>query len=214
MVANNAGTLALVGSNSFTGLVWTGNAPAVLQIGNGTVDSNFTSTSQLFEINTNPAGTVGLVVQPAVSSSIAGQITGSGGVLVNGPGTLVLSNSLNNYSGGTTVLQGTLQLAVANTNSQTIGLAGGTLSFAGGIPLNGLERAYTFSNSNSYYQDTSPSGVTATPSGTSAASIASITAIATGGPLPGTGYLSLPWTGCYIIPGTSSATYATLPSTG
>ena len=54
--------------------------------------------------------------------TISGAVSGTGGVTQDGAGTLILSNANNNYSGGTTVEEGTLELAAtgaAGTNAIT-----------------------------------------------------------------------------------------------
>ena len=79
-------------------------------------------------------------VLPAAGSqlTISGEITGTGGLTVNAPGTVVLSGT-NDYTGGTTVAAGTLvsnsSSAIAAGTSLTVG-AGGVFvfdpSFSGG----------------------------------------------------------------------------------
>jgi len=54
------------------------------------------------------AGTLGF--SPAGTDTLLGNITGTGGLAVNGPGTVVLGGSGNSYSGGTLISAGTLQI--------------------------------------------------------------------------------------------------------
>ena len=53
-------------------------------------------------------GTLGL--NPAGTDTLPGNITGNGGLAINGAGTVVLSGAANNYSGGTLISAGTLQI--------------------------------------------------------------------------------------------------------
>jgi len=53
-------------------------------------------------------GTLGL--NPPGTDTLPGDITGNGGLAINGPGTVVLSGAANNYSGGTLISAGTLQI--------------------------------------------------------------------------------------------------------
>ncbi|MBK8095116.1 MAG: autotransporter-associated beta strand repeat-containing protein [Verrucomicrobiaceae bacterium] len=78
------------------------------------------------------------VLNPQVTATLAGQVTGPGGLTKAGNGTLILSNpstvNLNNYSGPTQVLGGLLKMGVANalpaTTALTVG-PGATLDLAG-----------------------------------------------------------------------------------
>ena len=72
--------------------------------------------------------------------SVPGIISGSGGLLKAGSGTLSLAGS-NSYSGGTTVSAGTLQLgnaAARSASSAPLTLASGRLDLAGYSPAVGV----------------------------------------------------------------------------
>ena len=94
-----SGTLALSGSNLYTGT--TTVSSGTLQLGDGTAghDSSLTSGN----IINNSA----MVYDVGANQSYAGAISGSGNLIKTGPGRLVLAGSLN-YSGKTLVTSGTL----------------------------------------------------------------------------------------------------------
>jgi len=77
-------------------------------------------------------GTLGL--NPTGTDTLPGNITGNGGLAINGPGTVVLSGAANNYTGGTLVSAGTLQIGDgANAGSLPGNVVNqGTLVFNGG----------------------------------------------------------------------------------
>ena len=129
-----AGMLALSGTNSYgggttvsTGTLQLGSANALgsggLTLSGGVVDLAGNSPAALPSLNgaagsiiTNSlAGAVTLTVDPTTPSVFSGTLQNGSGTLslsMNGPGQLTLSGS-NTYSGGTTVLAGTLQLGNA-----------------------------------------------------------------------------------------------------
>ena len=82
------------------------NRTATLNIGNGTF---FTDAGTTLTYN--------------------GQITGSGQLRKNGDGTMILGSTLNNYSGGTLVLDGTLQATTATLPGNVIVNNGAFLEF-------------------------------------------------------------------------------------
>ncbi len=80
----------------------------------------------------------GINVASGTTSTIAGRVTGSGGLTETGPGTLVLSSTGNNYSGGTGVSGGgavsvSSDANLGSTVSSGIGLNNGTLITTTGI---------------------------------------------------------------------------------
>jgi len=112
-----AGTLILTGNSTYSGGT-TINA-GTLQIGNGG-----TGGSIVGDITNNSM----LVVDSAANLALAGVIAGSGSLTKSGSGTLMLAGA-NSYSGGTTVVQGTLAIS-------SDGNLGAT---SGGLTLNGGE---------------------------------------------------------------------------
>lgn len=57
-------------------------------------------------------GSAGLAVAPTGTNTFTGQLSGAGGLVLDGPGMLILGNA-NTFSGGVTLSQGTLRLAAA-----------------------------------------------------------------------------------------------------
>ena len=109
------GTLVLRGTDSCSG--GTTISGGTLQVGNG--GSGEILTSPTVSLN----NTAALVFNHADALTYSGLISGSGNLTQTGTGTLTLTGS-NNYSGGTTISQGTLQVT-----------SGGNLSPAGGFTL-------------------------------------------------------------------------------
>ena len=101
-------------------------APGNLVLSNGPLNyvGTTTTTDRGFTLAGNSA--VG-VANAATTLTFGGQVTGGGGLYKNGPGTLVLTGTTNNYTGGTQVTQGTLQAGATN--------AFGTATTAGTMTL-------------------------------------------------------------------------------
>jgi autotransporter-associated beta strand protein len=118
-------------------------------------------------LNTPLALPIGLTVGGAGTLTLNGAIGGVGGVTMAGTGTLVLGNAANNYTGGTSVQNGTVQVAadgalgtgnvtgnatgtLAYTNSTTasrsFNMSGGTMTVASGktVTLNGNSVVSTY----------------------------------------------------------------------
>lgn len=87
-------------------------------------------------------GTLGL--NPPGTDTLPGDISGNGGLAINGPGTVVLSGAANNYSGGTLVSAGTLQI--------------GDGVNAGSLPGNVTDHGSLVFNSPSYTANNNISG--------------------------------------------------------
>ncbi len=123
-----AGTLALVGSGSIAQ-----SAGVLLQGPSGSFDISGSSGNQTIQNLIGVAGTTinlganSLALGTASLSNFAGVIQGSGGLIKQGSGTLMLSGQ-NTYSGGTTVNAGTLSIS----SDGNLGNTGGTLSLDGG----------------------------------------------------------------------------------
>ena len=125
-----SGVLVLPGASTYGGptLVTAGT----LQIGNGTSGEGLTSTS----ISVASGAAIGFNHGDALTYS--GSIGGMGSLVKNGSGTLMLTGGPNvNYSGGTTISAGTLQLGSGSndgTSNANIGITG-NYNIAGGATL-------------------------------------------------------------------------------
>ena len=111
-----AGTVILTADNTFTGSA-TVAAGTTLQVGNGGATGSLGDATAVTNDGTlafNRGGTV--TVTPA--------ITGSGSLVQNGPGTVILAGD-SSYTGGTTIAGGTLQVGA---NDVTGSLAGPVLN--------------------------------------------------------------------------------------
>jgi autotransporter-associated beta strand protein len=128
-----SGTLVLAGNNTYTG--GTTITVGTLQIGNGgtagsLVSSSTISNSGILAFNRSDTLTQG--------TDFSNTITGTGALLQNGSGTLVLSAN-NTYSGATTIHAGTIQLTGSISSSATTVNSGGTLmgnGTAGTVTIN------------------------------------------------------------------------------
>jgi len=144
LVHNGSGSLLLTSSNTYSGgtilgpdAVGVGNSAAfgsgyVMFAGNATV--YFTSNMVIPNPFILAAGVIGTVNSQLYTVVLSGPITGSGGFNTTGAGTVALSNS-NNFSGNTSISQGTLQLAnaMALQNSTVNVNADNGLQFSPGI---------------------------------------------------------------------------------
>ncbi len=151
--------------------------------------------------------------------TISANLGGSNSLALNGPGTLVLSNASNSYSGGTLLNSGVLSIASAGN----IGGAGTSLTFAGG----GLEITSNLALSGQMFINTNASIATgasildctgATVVGTNGTTLSStgngLSAIGTvnvptgtftiSAPLEGSGSLTLTGAGALILSNTSN----------
>ncbi|MEI6605254.1 MAG: autotransporter-associated beta strand repeat-containing protein, partial [Verrucomicrobiota bacterium] len=117
---SGAGTLTLTGATNSWGGHTTISA-GTLQLGDGTTDSSIASSSGI-TITTSSS----LVFNVAGSSSYSHVIDGAGSLTKTGAGALTLSDG-NSYTGGTTLVSGTLILA----GSTSMGASSGILTFAG-----------------------------------------------------------------------------------
>jgi len=118
-----AGTLALTGSNTYSGPT-TVNA-GTLQIGSGGASGALGTGTVVI------AGGAGLVFDRSDAATIANTIVGAGDLTQAGPGTTILAGD-NSYGGSTTVGAGTLQIG-GGAASGTLGT--GAVTVAGGASL-------------------------------------------------------------------------------
>ncbi|MEA2833367.1 MAG: hypothetical protein QOG66_1569, partial [Methylobacteriaceae bacterium] len=109
--AANPGTVTVADTIHYTGLQFSTNGYVVNASGGGTL---------------NPTGQATIRVDNGVTTMIGAPIVGIGGLVVSGPGTLVLTAN-NAFSGGTTLAGGTLQIG----NGATSATLGGDISITG-----------------------------------------------------------------------------------
>ena len=194
------GTLLLTGNNSWAGgtLITAGTVQAGAStalpgmtdwlLTGGKLDLNGHDLSMRLMAGTGgeiALGSANLTVRQADDSLYAGSITGSGRLLKEGAGALILTGT-NSYSGGTVIRDGTLAV-IADAN---LGQAGSTLAFDGGGRLATL--ADIASNRSM------------TVSGTGTIDTAAGTGFAFGGSIGGNGNLVKEGRGTLTLTGNSS----------
>jgi autotransporter-associated beta strand protein len=122
LAKNGTGTLTLTGANTYAGATTISSGTLKLGDGaslNGSVTGNITNNAALVFANPN-------------AQTYGGNIGGAGSVAVTGNGTLTLTG-VNNYTGGTTIGAGILQLGDGSTVNGVIAgnvSNGGTIAFA------------------------------------------------------------------------------------
>ncbi|MEO6848172.1 MAG: autotransporter-associated beta strand repeat-containing protein [Chthoniobacterales bacterium] len=152
------GTLLLTGNNTFLGAL-TINVGSTVQLGDGSLNGSLATT----KITNNSV----LAFNQPIDKTFTSVISGKGSVVQNGPNILTLSRA-NNYTGGTVVNSGTVQLGSAtgagaatspltvNTDGMTSGTFDingftttvGALSGTGGTILNNGSTAKVFTTSS------------------------------------------------------------------
>jgi len=130
------GVLALSGVNSYAGTTISAGTLQVAADNNlGTAGDAITFTGVgTLDMTTGFATTRAVILGgadtlevDAGTGTISGLVSGTGPLTKGGAATLMLSNSGNNYSGGTAINAGTLQVSV----DSNLGAAGGGISFTG-----------------------------------------------------------------------------------
>jgi fibronectin-binding autotransporter adhesin len=134
-----AGTLSLLGINTYTGV--TTISAGVVQLGDGAT----TNGSVVGNVSDNAT----LVFADPIAQTYAGIISGNGGVTKTGAGILALTGA-NTYSGGTAVNGGPLQIAgpttISSGNIVSSPIGKGTLTLAAGTTLQDDGAARTLAN--------------------------------------------------------------------
>lgn len=140
LTKSGTGALTLSGNNSYSGgtIIDAGtiNISGTSSMGSGTVTLNTSgilASSGSFAI-ANAITPAGGVISVTNTLTLSGFISGNGILKKEGTGSLLVSNGSNDYSGGTSVNQGTLSVATsAALGTGQLDLAGGTtLQLAGG----------------------------------------------------------------------------------
>ena len=103
LTATGGGTLLLDNPNTYTGA--TTVSSGTLQLGDGVTNTGSLTSN----IGTSGGAVVNFAIPSSSTVTYSNAMTG-GGSLVTGPGTLVINGTNNNFSGGTTISGGTLQL--------------------------------------------------------------------------------------------------------
>jgi autotransporter-associated beta strand protein len=118
------------------------NAGATLSLNTATFSSN-RSIGLTYTGSATTTPPVNVVLTGTGTSTLNGQITGSGGLAVTGSGTLNLNNASNTFAGGLTIATSTVTVAVSNGNA----LGSGEVTLQnGGI----LDFTSTTSTSNNF----------------------------------------------------------------
>ncbi|WP_407051591.1 autotransporter-associated beta strand repeat-containing protein [Methyloraptor flagellatus] len=148
LTQTGAGTLVLAGTNTYTG--GTTVSAGTLEVsadtnlgGSGTLTlsgGTFATTADLTSARSVVLSNSSTIA-PAVGTTLtlSNVVSGSGGLIKAGAGTLVLEASNNTYSGGTTVAAGTLEIGNdgnLGNGSAGLTLSGGTLSTIGAFTSN------------------------------------------------------------------------------
>ena len=141
-VTLNAGTLALTGSNGYTGPTTLNGG--TLQVGNGGTSGTLGTGAVILNNN----ATLAFNRSDNYGGAVSNNINGAGGVTLNA-GTLALTGS-NGYTGPTTLNGGILVM----TSASQIGSAG-SINFSGGQ----LQASGTFALGNAIHVTTTTSGV-------------------------------------------------------
>lgn len=125
---------------------WASGSTAILKFANYTSNLSF-----------NNAGNVILGASSGAASTLSGAVTGAGSLSFAGPGTLILTSTGNNYSGGTTITGGNLQIA-AGALSSNAGNDSITITSPGALDITG---AFATVNSALPYINTASTGTIA-----------------------------------------------------
>jgi autotransporter-associated beta strand protein len=161
LIKQNAGTLTLTGANTYSGatIILAGKL-----LGTTSLQGSIVNNSQV-------------VFDQSTNSTYSGAMSGSGSLLLNGTGTVVLTGA-NTYTGGTTVAAGTLQgdttsLQGSITNNGTVvfdqpsaGTFSGTIAGSGSVVVQNAG-TLVLSGANTYSGGTTVIGGTLSISGQS-----------------------------------------------
>jgi autotransporter-associated beta strand protein len=138
LVKTGTGTLTLSGNNSYSGTTSINSGTLLIdaggRLGSGSYAAAITNNGALVYSGTN-------------NQTLSGTLSGSGFLTQNGSGVLTLANS-NTYSGGTSLLSGSIQITNANSLGTTgnLSFGGGTLQYGAGITTDLSSRIHNSSS--------------------------------------------------------------------
>ncbi len=198
LTSADKGTLILAGANTYTG-VTTVDSGASLQLGNGTTNGTLATASGIAV-----AGT--LILDESSAVTIAGVISGTGGLTKNGSANTTLSGA-NSYSGSTVINAGTLTAGSTSAFGDGTGLSDVTLNNSGTLALNNFNNTVGSIASGSTSSTISLGSATLTAGGDN-------TSTSFAGVISGTGGLTQTGTGTLTLLGVSTFTGATTINSG
>ena len=131
-------------NTSVTGAAWAAGKTAIfggtagtVTIGSAITAGGLTFSTTGYTLASGPGGslaTASISVDSGLSATVSATLTGTAGLGKGGAGTLILSGTANDYSGSTSVAEGTLQAGVSNVipNASQVAVARfATLDFNG-----------------------------------------------------------------------------------
>ncbi len=221
IVLGGAGTLSLTGTNTFAGnivlnsgiLSYTGNVPATLGDATNAIVVNGSSTLTAITTGGTNARNITLnngallsFTNAAIGQTYSGNITGTGGILVNNTsGTLTTFSGTNTFTGPIQITSGTLTAAAA-TN---LGNALNPVHFANtaGVTLN-LSGAVTYTLGSISGAGTSGGTITLGAAGTTLSVGGNNESTTYAGTITGSGAFTKTGTGILTLSGTNTFTGA------
>ncbi len=131
-------------NTSVAGAAWTAGKTAIfggtadtVTIGSAITAGGLTFSTTAYTLASGPGGslaTASISVDSGLSATVSATLTGTAGLGKGGAGTLILSGTANDYSGSTSVAEGTLQTGASNVipNASQVAVARlATLDFNG-----------------------------------------------------------------------------------
>ena len=154
--ASSTGTYNLNGGLLSVGSLTQGSGSATFNFSGGTLQA-LSSFSTSLPIVLSTAGSNGIFNTSGNTLTLAGPLSGPGGIRKIGAGMLTLSGA-DTYTGSTTVSAGTLIVQGGNSSSSFTAANGGTLKFAGASVNLGFGYVQAAAGGNVQYQNTTFNG--------------------------------------------------------
>lgn len=222
----NAGTFALTGSGSLlsTGAVSVNNATSIFDISGITSSTTIGDLSGVTGSNVN-FGSKALFLGTSASTTFAGVMQGSGGIIKQGSGTFTVTG-LNTYTGGTTINAGTITITGSGViasnsvvvNAGTLNLIGsGSLSSTSSVFLNdatSLLDASGLTTGSTTIGDLTGIAGSIVNLGANTFNVGGSNTVAYAGVIQGTGAMVKKGTGAWTISGSNTYSGGTTISTG